>query len=224
MSASVQRALVLGLVVAVLLGAWRFGVFERLADAKVLAQTLVELGGWGFLVFVLAYTVLHPFGVPGTVFIVAAPLIWPWKTAFALSMTGTMAATVVAFSFARFMARDWVSARIPTRLRKYDEQLRRNAFQTVVLLRLVLWMPQPLHWFFGLSKVSFSTHFWGSLIGYAPPLLAVSFFASEMFDATGHLQPAAWPIMAGLLVASLVVAALARAWERRNSPTEGATP
>ena len=34
-------------------------------------------------------------------------LIWPWPVAYALSMTGTMAASVVGFSFARFIARDW---------------------------------------------------------------------------------------------------------------------
>jgi hypothetical protein len=90
--------------------------------------------------FVLAYALLQPFGVPGTIFVVAAPLIWPWPAAFAVSMAGTMAASVVGFSFARFVARDWVSARIPARLRRYDEAIARHAFTTVVVLRLVLWV------------------------------------------------------------------------------------
>jgi uncharacterized membrane protein YdjX (TVP38/TMEM64 family) len=131
-------------------------------------------------------------------------------------MIGTMSASVVGFSFARFVARDWVSARLPLRLRKYDEALERSAFQTVVILRLILWMAQVLHSFFGVSKVGFWTHFWGSLVGYAPPLLLVSYLGAEMFDASGNMRPAAWPIMAGLLAISLVIAAFARAKERRR--------
>jgi len=210
------KLVVVGLVLVMLAAAWHFGVFARVGDPRALTRALLDLGAWGYLAFVVAYTVLQPFGVPGTVFVVAAPLIWPWPVAFALSMVGTMAASVVGFSFARFIARDWVSARIPARLRKYDAALERNAFQTVVVLRLILWMPQVLHSFFGVSKVGFWTHFWGSLIGYVPPLLLVSYFGASMFDASGRMQPGAWPIMAGLAAGSLVLALVARAWARRR--------
>lgn len=200
-----------------LAGAWYLGVFARVGEPRLLARTLVEMGPWGYVAFILAYTVLQPFGVPGTIFIVAAPLIWDWQTAFALSMLGTMSASVVGFSFARFVARDWVSTRIPARLRKYEDALQRNAFQTVVVLRLIFWMSQVVHSFFGVSKVGFWTHFWGSLVGYAPPLLLVSYLGAELFDASGKLQPRAWPILGTLFAASLVIAGLARAFSARRS-------
>ena len=219
MSGTASRRARIALLAAILVAlvvAYRFGVLGRVAQPKTLAATLVETGAWGYLAFVVAYTALQPFGVPGTIFIIAAPLIWPWQTAFALSMVGTMGASVVGFSFARFMAKEWVSKRIPARLRKYDESLERNAFVTVVVLRLVLWMPQALHFFFGVSKVRFWTHFWGSVVGYVPPLLAVSYLGSEMFDASGNIQPRAWPIMAVFLAVSLVVALLFKLYERRQ--------
>src|SRR4051812_17700380 len=201
---------VIALVLVTLAGAWHFGVFARVSEPAVLAHTLVEMGVRGYLAFVVAYTILQPFGVPGTVFVVAAPLIWPWPTAFALSMIGTMCASVIGFSFARFVARDWISARIPGRFRKYDAALERSAFRTVVLLRLVFWMPQALHAFLGVSKVRFSTHFWGSLLGYIPPLFLVSYLGAEMFDSSGHIQPRAWPILGALAVVSLLVALVSR--------------
>jgi uncharacterized membrane protein YdjX (TVP38/TMEM64 family) len=212
------RLAAVALVLVALAVAFRTGLFTPLADPKSLAQALLAMGTWGYLAFVGAYTLLQPFGVPGTVFVVAAPLIWSWRTAFLLSMAGTMTASVVGFSFARFVARDWVSARIPARLRRYDDALERNGLQTVILLRLILWMPQVLHSFFGVSKVRFWTHFWGSLLGYVPPLLLVSYLGGEMFDGSGRVRPDAWPIMGGLTVASLLVAALARAWERCRRP------
>jgi uncharacterized membrane protein YdjX (TVP38/TMEM64 family) len=219
-SPRIARLGVVLLVLVTLASAYHFGVFARLDDPKALAESLVAMGVWGYLAFTLAYTVLQPFGVPGSVFIVAAPLIWPWPTAFTLSLVGTMAASVVGFSFARFVAKDWVAARIPARLRKYDASLERNAFQTVVVLRLILWMPQALHSFFGVSRVGFWTHFWGSLIGYVPPLLLVSYLGNEMFDASGRMQPAAWPILGGLLLASLAIAALSWAVEHRRRPSQ----
>src|SRR5580658_11009124 len=95
-------------VVTGLVFAYEWGVFDRFAEPARVARTLVELGPWGYLAFVAAYAAFQPFGVPGTVFIVAAALIWPWPVAFALSMTGTMAASVIGFSLARLLLRDWV--------------------------------------------------------------------------------------------------------------------
>lgn len=206
----------IALVLALLASAWHLGVFARVGEPRALARALVEMGAWGYFAFVVAYALLQPFGVPGTVFVVAAPLIWPWPTAFALSLVGTMAASVIGFTFARFLARDWVAARVPARFRKYDAALEQNALQTVVVLRLIFWMPQVLHFFFGISKVRFWTHFGGSLIGYVPPLLLVSYLGGEMFDAAGNMRRTAWPTLGVLLALSLIVALIARARARRR--------
>ena len=173
---------------------------------------LVGLGGWGYLAFVLTYALVQPFGVPGTIFVMAAPLIWPWPVAFALSMVGTMAASVVGFSFARFVARDWVAGILPARFRRYDDALAKRAFATVVLLRFVFWMPPLLHAFFGVSKVRFSTHFWGSLVGYLVPLFLMSYFGQRLFDALAAAPPSAW-VGAG----AAVVVAVAVGWAVRRA-------
>jgi uncharacterized membrane protein YdjX (TVP38/TMEM64 family) len=207
------------LVVAMLVVAQRLGVLDRLADPGHVKDSLVRLGAGGYLVFVLAYAALQPFGVPGTVFVIAAPLIWPWPIAYALSMAGTMAASVVGFSFCRFMARDWVSRHIPARFARYDEALQRRAFATVVVLRFVFWMPPVLHAFFGVSKVRFWTHFWGSLAGYAVPLFLVSIFGQRLFDALTKVPRAVW-IGAGLVV--VVVGLGVWLWRRRRTRAGGA--
>ena len=191
-------------VIAALVLAQRLGVFHELREPAQVGQTLIRLGPWGYVVFVAAYAALQPFGVPGTVFVMAAALIWPWPIAFGLSMTGTMAASVVGFSFARFVARDWVVTMIPVRFRKYDDALARRAFTTVVLLRLTFWMPPLLHAFFGVSKVRFWTHFWGSLVGYVIPLFLVSFFGQRLFDAMRDAPLGAW-IGVGAGVVSLAL-------------------
>ena len=191
-------------VIAALVAAWRLGVFRAAADPHHLARRLVELGPWGYVAFIAAYATLQPFGLPGTVFVVAAPLIWPWPIAFALSMTGTMAASSVGFSFARFVARDWIAPRVPARFRKYEDGLAERAFATVFMLRLIFWMPPLLHAFFGVSKVRFWTHFWASFAGYLIPLFVVSYFGPRVFDAMKSAGPRTW-IVTGAVVAAIAV-------------------
>lgn len=197
--------MVLG-VATLLVVAQQLGVFHQLADPAGLKLAIVGLGPWGYVAFVGAYAALQPFGFPGSVFIWGAPLIWPWPVAFAVSLAGTMAASVVGFLFARFVARDWVSARIPGRYRRYDEALARRAFVTVFLLRLVFWMAPPLHAFFGVSSVRFATHFWGSLAGYLLPLLLVSMFGERVFEEVIAAPVWLWVgLGAGVAVAAVVV-------------------
>jgi uncharacterized membrane protein YdjX (TVP38/TMEM64 family) len=214
-------------VLVVLACAHRFGVLEQFSDPARLTRTLLELGAWGYLVFIVAYATLQPFGIPGTVFVVAAAIIWPWPIAYALSMTGTMAASVVGFSFARFVARDWVSRIIPARFKKYDAALEQRAFATVFFMRLVFWMPPLLHAFFGISKVRFWTHFWGSFAGYIVPLFLMSYFGQQVFEYAKHAPPSAWAAAAAAIavaVTVVVVVRRARGRAQKLAPREKIAP
>lgn len=207
------RIVLVTAVALFLLASYQAGLLQLVTEPAQLKAALVQQGAWGWLGFILAYAVFQPFGVPGTVFVFAAPLIWPWPTAFALSMVGTMAASVIGFSFARFVARDWVSARIPARFAAYDRALAERGFATVVTLRFVFWMPQLLHFFLGVSQVSFATHFWGSLLGYLPPLLATAYFGEKVFEMAKTLSPLGW---LGLLAGWAALIAAAWWWQRRR--------
>ncbi len=211
------RLVVLAIVGVLLFIGWQQGALDRLQHPRQLADALLAMGPMGYLAFIAAYTLLQPFGVPGTVFVVAAPLIWPWPVAFALNLVGTMLASIVGFSFARFVARDWVQARIPPRLRRYEDALRARALETTFLLRLVLWMPPPLHYFLGVSSVPFWTHALGSLLGYIPPLLLVSYLGGTLFDETGAVQTSGLPALVGLSALSLLLAA----WLWRRGKRKG---
>jgi uncharacterized membrane protein YdjX (TVP38/TMEM64 family) len=216
----ILRVSVAGLVVGLLVVANALGLFRHLGEPAKMAAAIAGLGGWGYAAFVLAYALIEPFGLPGTVFIMAAPLVWPWPLAFALSMVGTMAASVVGFFVARFVARDWVTPRIPARFRRYEKQLAERGFATVFTLRIIFWMAPLLHAFLGISPVSFTTYFWGSLAGYVVPLLAVSFYGPRVFAAARAIPLSVWAVAAGVAVvvgAALLIGARARRDVRARS-------
>ena len=67
-------------------------------------------------------------------------------------------------------------------------------------MRLVFWMPPLLHAFFGISKVRFQTHFWGSLCGYVLPLFVMSFFGQKLFDAAKNSPNSLWIALGGVFL------------------------
>ena len=210
------------LVGAMLFVLQRHGVFEIFSEPARVKDALIAMGPWGYVAFVGAYAALQPFGVPGTVFVLAAPMIWPWPVAFTLSMVGTMAASVIGFSFARFVARDWATRRIPARFRAYDDVLARRGFATVVTLRFIFWMPPLLHAFFGVSQVRFWTHFWGSAVGYVIPLLATAYFGERAFDAVRAAPRSVWIALgAAMLLMTLAAWLVRRQGEAHDAPRGG---
>ncbi|MCA9534396.1 MAG: TVP38/TMEM64 family protein [Sandaracinaceae bacterium] len=217
-----QKIALLALVALGLLAAQQLGVLRALSEPEQLRTWIVERGAFGQLAFVVAFALLQPFGVPGTIFVLVAPILWPWPEAFALSMTGTMAASVIGFSFSRFIARDWVAARVPERFKRYEAALERRAFLTVATLRFLLWMPQALHAFFGVSRVPFWTHFWGSLVGYTLPLLATAFFGERLFEWFADIPAQVWGVVGLALVVLVLLGGFLR-WCAVNREARAAT-
>ncbi|MCB9600932.1 MAG: TVP38/TMEM64 family protein [Sandaracinus sp.] len=214
------RALRIGLVAAaagLLVVAWRLGILDVFAEPERLRTWIVERGAWGQLAFVIAFALLQPFGVPGTVFVLVAPLLWPWPEAYALSMVGVMIASTIGFSFARFVARDWVERRVPAKFRRYEDALARRGFFTVFALRFVLWMPPALHAFFGVSRVSFATHFWASLVGYALPLLGMAYFGERLFEWLAEVPASVWLATGAVLVVAAIGVVVAVMRKRRRA-------
>lgn len=205
-------ALVVGIVVMLLL-AYRFGVFGALRDPARLRDSLLALGPLGALYFVLAAALLQPFGVPGVMFWVAASLTWPPPIAIALSLAGTVLASIHGFSLSRYVARDWIEKRIPARLRKYDERLATRGFATVFLLRSTLWTNQGLHALFGVSRVRFSTHLVASSLAYVLPIVGFTYLGSNALAIVASQPKERWLV---LLLVLAIVAFVSRGPLRRR--------
>jgi uncharacterized membrane protein YdjX (TVP38/TMEM64 family) len=72
-------------------------------------------------------------------------------------------------------------------------------------------MPPLLHAFFGVSRVRFWTHFWGSFLGYIVPLFLVSYFGQRVFDALRGVSLRGWlEAGAGVVVVAIGAWALGR--------------
>ena len=168
---------ILGGVIALLLS----GVIEDLSPAAIRGY-LLDSGAWGPALFLLAFAALQPFGLSAHVFIVGAALVWPPLLALSLSWAGAVLAGCASFWFARFMGREWVQARLPERVRRYDERLATRGFETVLVMRLLLFTFGPMQLMFGVSRLRFVPFLLASAIGLLPMIAVESFVGAGVVD------------------------------------------
>ncbi|MCB9741524.1 MAG: TVP38/TMEM64 family protein [Alphaproteobacteria bacterium] len=159
---------------------WRSGWLQELTVKGVRAQ-IAQAGAWGPVLYLLLFGLLQPFGLSGHVFVLTASLVWPPTLALPLAWTGAMLASTVAFATSRYVARDFVQARVPPKLRRWDEALAERGLRTVLLLRLVFWMTFLVQLSMGLSKLRWRDYLLGSAIGLLPVIALEVFFGDRLF-------------------------------------------
>lgn len=196
---------------------WQTGVFGLVMDPPRLRSTLVEMGPWGYVVFVLAFAFLQPFGLPGIAFVLAATYVWPRPIAYGLSLVGSLSGSAVGFGFARFVAHDWVAARLPARLHKYDAWIERRGFLAVAGLRAIFLMHPLLHALFGVSRLRFGPYMLGCAIGYIPALAVVTWVSGSFTDWLGR-QPKERFVMIAVAGALLMIGRriVTHVWKKRG--------
>ncbi len=164
-------------VVLLALVAWQSGAIEAFGSPESMRASLLSLGPAGYVAFIAAFGVLQAMGIPLMAFVAGAAYTWPNPLAFALSLVGAQLSASLGFGFARYVARDWVSARMPPRLKRIDAKIGERGFWTVFVTRMIFWGNPFIHALFGASKIRFSHYFFGCLAAYAP-ILALAVWAS----------------------------------------------
>jgi uncharacterized membrane protein YdjX (TVP38/TMEM64 family) len=171
---------VVGVVIlAAVLALVMSGAYESMSPVGI-RERVLSWGMWGPVLFVVAFALLQPVGVAAHVFIVGATLVWSPLESLALSMTGAIAASAIAFWFARWMGREWVQARLPARLQRWDGQLATHGFRTVLVMRLLLFTFGPMQLMLGVSKVRFGSYLAASALGMLPMIALESFVGASV--------------------------------------------
>lgn len=154
--------------VALVVALYLLGALDPLLDLDRFVDTVRSAGAFSYAVYLAIFIIVQPFGVPGTLFLVAGTMMWPPALAFGLGMIGGVGAAIVGFLFARYLGRDWVAARIPERFRRYDDAIAARGLFAIVIIRLITLLNPVVHWFLGLSKIPVWTYVIGTAIGVLP--------------------------------------------------------
>jgi uncharacterized membrane protein YdjX (TVP38/TMEM64 family) len=149
----------LGLVLAGLAARW----LSR-PDAAAFGQGPLGVGG-----FIALAALACAVGVPRQAAAFAAGYIWgPW-IGVALALPAQLLGAAIDFAWARLLARTWVAARLPARLRQLDARLAARPFTATLSLRLLpLGNNVALNLVAGVSAVRAAPFLAASALGYLP--------------------------------------------------------
>lgn len=173
-SAQRTRALKLALVAvvaALVIGLFASGALDTFSLEHT-ATLIRSYGPWGVAVYLLAFALLQPLGLSGNMFTVVAGLIWPTWLALGLALLGAFGSAMVNVAFARYVAFDWVQARIPPRLRRYERWLTERGLPGVILFRVATFTLHPAQLLIGVLKVPLPRLMLGTAIGFIPAVVA----------------------------------------------------
>lgn len=199
-----RRFTLLALVLLLLAAAWYSGAFRAFSDVDRVRALIDSWGPWAYLFFLGTFIVLQPLGIPALLWVVPAGILWPFWIAFPLSLGGGLGAASTGFLFARYVARDWVAARLPVRLRRFDHRLGAHGLRAVILIRLVFLLGAPTHWLLGLSKVDYRAYALGTVIGALPSIALVTYFGERAYRWIEANQALSWAVLAAIVAAALV--------------------
>lgn len=156
--------LLLGVVVAILVLSYVFGIGERLV---ALRDWIQALGALGPAVFILIYTGAVVAALPGSaITIIAGAIFGSVLGVIVVSIASTLGASL-AFLIGRYFARDvtakWLSKR--EKFKKLDDLTEKHGAIMVALVRIVPIFPfNFVNYGFGLTRVRFWTYvFWSWL-------------------------------------------------------------
>lgn len=197
------RAALLIVVAAALAAAWASGLYSHLTPERVV-ELVDRAGVLGPLVFVALFAAAELVYVPGALLVIAASALWPPAVAIPTAYAGAIAASLVVFFLARRIVPDGLRERLPERLLRHEAKLETHGLQTVIGLRLVLFLSPAVHWLLGASRVSFRDYLLGTAIGLAPGVIGVAFLGRQAVDHWHAMRPWALGALALLLALALV--------------------
>ena len=153
------------------------------ADMDSVRADVAAMGLGGVLVYFIAFALLQPFGISSHFFCFSAAMIWGFPSALFLTWLGSIFATAWAFTFARYVARDFIQARIPPRFAHINERLANSDFRTLIILRAIFWCAPPIGFGLGISRFPAWKHHLASAIGVIPQTALSSLLAAGLREA-----------------------------------------
>lgn len=179
------RVALLLIVIALVIGLFTTGALDGFSLEKT-AELIRGYGPWGIAVYLLAFSFLQPLGLSGNMFAIVAGLVWSTPLALLLALLGAFGSAMVNVAFARYVAFDWVQARIPPKLRRYEKWITEHGFWGVVLYRVATFTLHPAQLLIGVLKVPMPRLIIGTLIGFMPPVMIGVLLGGEVTRWIAH--------------------------------------
>ena len=197
------KLIILVIIIAAIASLRFSGILENF-DSETLRKSVASLGPLAPLAFILLYTVAPALFLPGLPLTIAGGILFGPVWGVVYSITGATFGASLAFLVSRYIARDWITAKLTgPRWQRLDRSVAKNGWKIVAFTRLVPLFPfNLLNYAFGLTPIRFLSYTVTSFICMLPTCIAFIVFSSSLLDLLkGNISPA---FVIGLLLIILV--------------------
>src|SRR5881409_3653270 len=162
-------ALVIAIVIAIVLS--RFLPIVSFIEAS--QQRVMSWGAWGAVCYPLLFAACNILLLPGGILAVGGGFFFGLWWGFLIVLAGNVVATAMSFALSRFVARHWFREKLsrhPT-LKVLGPAVERESWKIILLSQLHPLFPTSLlNYFYGLTRIRFSTYMLWATVGRVPGL------------------------------------------------------
>src|SRR5207244_13227156 len=166
----------LGIAIALVFALSRFFPVIQFIDA--LQRRVMSLGAWAAVCYPLLFAACNILLLPGGILAVGAGFFFGLWWGFLIVFAGNLIATAVSFALSRSIAQRWFRQRLsdnPT-LRALGPAVERESWKIILLSQLHPLFPTSLlNYFYGLTRIRFSTYMLWAAIGRIPGLFLYAY-------------------------------------------------
>jgi len=170
-------AVVAAIAIAVTLS--RF--FPVVSFVEALQDRVMSWGAWAGICYPLLFAACNILLLPGGVLAVGGGFFFGLWWGFLIVFTGNIVSTAISFSLSRFVARRWFQRKLSTNptLRALGPAVERESWKIILLSQLHPLFPTSLlNYFYGLTRIRFSTYMLWASIGRMPGLFFYAYLGT----------------------------------------------
>jgi uncharacterized membrane protein YdjX (TVP38/TMEM64 family) len=182
--ASPLKPLIFILLLAAVIITVRVFHLDQYLEKERLRQFVAGYGVWGPVIYLIIWTLAPPLFLPGLPITLAGGVLFGPFWGVVYTIFGATAGATLAFLVARYLAGDWVAAKLQgTKLASLDEKVAKEGWEIVAFTRLIPIFPFfLLNYAFGLTRIPLTHYVLATFFGMLPVTAAYVYFSANVLD------------------------------------------
>ncbi|MBU1055604.1 MAG: VTT domain-containing protein [Proteobacteria bacterium] len=162
----------------------RAGGLENYFETGALRELIASKGALAPILYMLIYIIAPALFLPGLPITIAGGILFGPLWGVIYTITSSTIGAGAAFLISRYVARDWIAAKLTSpRWQRLDEGVEKHGWKVVAFTRLIPLFPfNLLNYAFGLTKIKFTHYILATFICMLPACIAFIVFSSSLLD------------------------------------------